>query len=200
MWYIPLFLPLFGGGSAAESAARDGKKWGKSGVKYPLIYPLIYPICPAAVLVDINAHGGEQSETMKRAISAAALPLRRFVRPAAPARAVRPAGFSRSLCAPRSGLVCAPKARRFCALRAPILGTMCPDCAPCGRAICPPSAGEGTKNPRSICEGLFVRAGRSTQRSQKRALNPARLPANRFLILVYSPSVATNSNLCILAV
>ena len=96
-------------------AARDDKKRGKRGVKYPLYYPPIHPLCPAAVLVDINAHGGERSETMKRAISTAALPPRRSVRPAAPARAVSPAGLGRSLCAPRSGSECAPKARRFLA-------------------------------------------------------------------------------------
>ena len=162
-------------------AARDDKKRGKRGVKYPLYVPPYTLLWPAAVLVDINAHGGERSETMKRVISTAALPPRRPVRPAAPARAVSPAGLGRSLCAPRSGPECAPKARRFCALRAPIFGAVCPHCARYARPLCPPSAGVGTKNPRRLCEGLLLRVGISTRQSQKSALDPAKSPANRLL-------------------
>ena len=180
-------------------AARDDKKRGKRGVKYPLYYPRIHPLCPAAVLVDINAHGGERSETMKRAISTAALPPRRSVRPAAPARAVSPSGLGRSLCAPRSGSGCAPKARRFCALRAPIFGAVCSHCARYARPLCPPSAGVGTKNPRSLFEGLLLWAGRFTRQSQESALNPAKSPANCVLNSVYSRGVAINSYSCTLA-
>ena len=113
---------------------------------------------------------------MKGEIYTAALPPRRSVRPAAPACALPHSGLGGSPCAPRSGSECAPAARRFCALRAPVLGSMSPNCAPFGRAICPPSAGEGKKKAHRLRRALFLRVCKSTRQSQRISQSPSKLP------------------------
>lgn len=71
----------------------------------------------------------------------------------------------------------APEGACVRAYGAPILGAARPYCAPCRRAMCPPSAGVGTKKAPRLWSALFVRVIDTTGLIQKSRQEPAKPPA-----------------------
>ena len=177
--YTPHFGGSFGGTRRHFGATLAPKRAAKEGVFTPLYAPYMPHICPL-------------EEPFRLCPPVPPLPAaHRCATASAPRASASPANAPPRARQGRS--ICAPAARRFCALRAPVLGSTSPDCAPYGRPIRPPTAGEGTKSPCRSCRGFSLWAGRSIRRSQKRAPDPAKMPSNRLLIFGYSPAIATNN-------